>query len=293
MKHSLAILPLLAMFVFTGCYDILVDEPVEYEYVAPEPLMYGSLRGFRDVHSIINVSCDYHGCSTQGMAINGDYAFVFSNKGWCRIYNVRRKTLVCETVLASFSDDNHANTASFGTSYAVEGDKFPLIYISECNGKGRCFVERFDGTAFHLHQTINCWFRATDWFVDNDGKRLLALQTEANKGMNVYSFPLPDPSVPEVALTEDDLLDKWHYEFDYHHIVQGGVCGRGNLLIAYGYANTPHGIHVIDLSTGNLVEMDLTNTLNDEPEDVDFYGNTLMLVGNSYSGIYEIMKLLP
>ncbi|MBQ9888046.1 MAG: hypothetical protein IJM41_02230 [Bacteroidales bacterium] len=292
MRRFLYILPLLALLT-VGCSKdpLLVDDPVEY--LTPEPDEYGSLRGFRDVHSLIKVDYRYHDCSTQGMAIHGDYAFVFSNKGWCRIYNLNRKTLVCETILASFSETNHANSAQFGPTYANEGDQFPLIYISECNGKGRCLVESFDGTTFHPHQTISCWFRATEWFVDKEGKRLLALQTEASTGMNIYFFPFPDPSTEEVVLTEEDLLDKWHYDFDYRHIVQGGVCGRGNLLIAYGYADTDRGVHVIDLTSGNLVEMDLRGSLNEEPEDVDFYGNSLLLVVNGNNGIYEIMKLLP
>ncbi len=291
MRRFLYILPFLVFMAVACGQDSMGDDPVEYPM--PEPDEYGSLRGFRDIHSLIKVNYRYHDCSTQGMAIHGDYAFVFSNKGWCRIYNLKKKTLACETILESSSDDNHANTAQFGSSYAVDGDSFPLIYVSECYGKGHCFVERFDGKDFHLHQTISCWFTVTDWFVDKDGKRLLALQTESTKGMSIYLFPLPDPSVPEVTLTEEDLLGKWHYEFDYRHIIQGGVCGRGNLLIAYGYADTDRGVHVIDLSSGKLVEMDLSDSLNEEPEDVDFYGNSLLLLVNSTNGIYEIMKLLP
>ena len=295
MNRILYILFFLALFVVSGCLDPLADDPFvdDAEYIAPEPMMYGSLWGFLNVHSLIGADCLYHNCSTQGMAIHGDYAFVFSNKGWCRVYNLKRKTLVCQTALESFSDDNHANTAAFGPLSAFESDRFPLLYVSECNGKGRCFVERFDGTEFHLHQTITCWFRATDWFVDGDNKRLFALATKEQSGMSVYAFPLPDPSAPEVFLTEEDSLGKWEYGFDYQHIVQGGVCGRGNLMIAYGYPFTKRGIHVIDLFSGELVEMDLSGVLNDEPEDVDFYADKLLMVCNSGNGIYEIMKLLP
>lgn len=94
--------------------------------------------------------------SVQGTAIYGDLLFSLRNTGLCVVIDLRKKELVAEFKLDSYGIENHANDAFFGPYYYEEGDRFPLMYVSQCKSKpvaelqGRgfddlsrlCFVER-------------------------------------------------------------------------------------------------------------------------------------------------------
>lgn len=70
--------------------------------------------------------------SVQGTAIWGDLLFSMRNTGLCVVSNLADATLVAEFPLGSVAVNNHANDAFFGVDYYEEGDRFPLLYVSQC-----------------------------------------------------------------------------------------------------------------------------------------------------------------
>ena len=77
----------------------------------------------------------------QGMAIHGQYVFLLTNTGLCRIYDMRKGVFAGSLVLASAHAKNHANNACFGVEYSKDNNKFPVLYVSECEAPYRCYVE--------------------------------------------------------------------------------------------------------------------------------------------------------
>ena len=94
--------------------------------------------------------------SQQGMALYGDYAFLFYHGGSCDVIDLRTKAKVGNFLLgsstgsSSAADSNHANQAVFSETFYEEGDAFPLLYVTTGNSGdadedgyyGRCAVER-------------------------------------------------------------------------------------------------------------------------------------------------------
>lgn len=52
------------------------------------------------------------------MAIHGQYVFLLTNTGLCRIYDMRKGGFAGSLVLASAHAKNHANNACFGVEYS-------------------------------------------------------------------------------------------------------------------------------------------------------------------------------
>lgn len=66
------------------------------------------------------------------MTIYGEYAFLLTNIGLCKIYDMRKNFFAGSLVLVSAHAKNHANNACFGIEYPKDNNKFPALYISEC-----------------------------------------------------------------------------------------------------------------------------------------------------------------
>ena len=96
---------------------------------------------------------NYRGKSAQGMAVWNEKAFLFSHGGRCRVLNLNTGKVMREFFLASADSTNHVNNACFGVE-KLEKSGLPLLYISECRARYRCFVECLNDSGSVLVQTI-------------------------------------------------------------------------------------------------------------------------------------------
>ena len=76
--------------------------------------------------------------SSQGMAINGRYAFLMHDKGQCVVVDMKRWAFVATYVMKG--NTGHCNNASFGRERYGKKSQFPLLYVSECRGERACYV---------------------------------------------------------------------------------------------------------------------------------------------------------
>lgn len=244
----------------------------------------------------------YNKRSAQGMAIYGDNAFLMSDGGLCRQFNLLTGKVTKSFQLASSSENPHVNNACFGTE-KLEGSAFPVIYITECRKeKYRCFVESFDSVA-HLRQTISAEFnnkpsQVLTWVVDNS-KQVMYGITRYEKSGKIHNiitrYRLPSLNEgANITLTEKDVLDR--FEVLFHNVLQGCKIRGNKMYVVTGYQQSlshiktsKRAIQVIDLKEKRLEKtIDLTYVTTNEPEDIDFYKGKCLLYCGQEGGIYEV-----
>jgi len=233
----------------------------------------------------------------EGFAVYRNNAFVIYQTGICDIYNLKTGKFVNSFHLGSYATSNHANAANFGVEFPKGNPNFPAIYISECSGQGRCFVESITTTGSKLIQTISLNLskfgkRGLDWAVDEENSLLYCVQT-GNRGTNynIFVFRLPKLSAgSNVVLNDSDLLNQWN------NIPLSGVCQ--GLYVRKGYAYLPMSgganglngcaLHEINLTSKNYETTTINlgpNFANMECEDLYFYKNSLLISFNG-TGVY-------
>lgn len=129
--------------------------------------------------------------SQQGMAVYGNYAFLFYHGGFCDVIDLATREKAGSFYLGSSTGNrtdaysNHVNQAVFSQTFYEEEDAFPLLYVTSGNAGGadedgyygRCAVERItmkeqeDGTlsfSSELMQTII--FNDNDYETGNNFK---------------------------------------------------------------------------------------------------------------------------
>lgn len=244
----------------------------------------------------------YKGKSAQGMAIRNNQAFLFSNGGRCRVLNLINGIIEFEFMLDSADTLNHVNCACF-LQNGVD-----LLYISECRGEFRCFVEEVDGKKSELKQTIvlknkkgkNA--KVLNWVVDSENSFIYAIIRDA-KSLNsngvvhnyFYKFKLPmlEEGIDVILETKNC---KEQFEASFPNILQGAKIRNNMMYIVTGLPetashrrNSKRAIHVIDLEKKRLVKtIDLTYVTTNEPEDIDFYNGKCLLYCGQNGGIYEV-----
>lgn len=246
----------------------------------------------------------YKGKLAQGMAIFEDNAFLFSDGGLCRIYNLKQEKLINEFYLECASPTTHVNNACFGSADCGKGKKL-LIYITECKNKFRCFVEEIDKNGSSVVQEIVAQRNGETipmlvWVVDNNTHSLYGItrRGDPNKG-KVYNiireYPLPFVKQGKsVILTDNDL--KRSFEIEFPNILQGCKIRNNKMYLLTGLSQTlcdrmdsQRSLMVIDLKKGLLKKkVDLTYITTNEPEDIDFYKGKCLLYTGQEGGIYEI-----
>ena len=242
----------------------------------------------------------YKSRSAQGMAIYGDYAYVFNDGGLCRMLNLKTEKIERDFMLECAAKETHVNSACFSRQY-IGDNPTPALYVTEFYGKRRCFVELINEEKSRLVQTIefkdsqgrNPFVR--EWIVDNNEHMLYAVIREANReDANVIKkFVLPPLSDAKILLTEKDIVDE--FTVNFVNGLQGGKIKGRYMYIATGF--TPlHGegeyfdraIKVIDLKKKELVKsIDLSKVTINEPEDIDFYKGKCLLFAGGTGGIYQ------
>ena len=261
-------------------------------------VMVSFLVGCSTVRDIYHVAGQYQKQTAQGMTIFNDKAFLANNTGICRIYDLKKFSTISSFQFASAHKSNHCNCLDFGVEYPKKDSFYPTLYISECSGKGRCFVEDVNNGHPVLLQTISFKKRVTNWVVDRENSQLYAVAhlMRANKqtdSMAVYRFPLPAISEGNV-----DLSDKVEEMFIIHvpYVYQGATIHRNKLYLPVGVNRRNKAIKkdirkilVVDLRKKGIIrQIDITDKVTNEPEDVSIYRGKLLLFCGQNGGLRKI-----
>lgn len=207
--------------------------------------------------------------SLQGMAINSHYAVTLRHGGQCLILDLDAQKCVGSYQLAA--NRTHCNNASFSAQRLSPGDPFPLLYVSSCFGDKCCFVYRITADSSQLVQRIffdsDCFPVAQDWCLDADSGYLYAFGGRRGGMMYLKRFRLPGIAVPEVHLTDSDVLAT--IPVSCVNVAQGSKIKDGRAYLPDG--NEPGGyyLHILDLATAAEVRTIDLNNINCEPEGID------------------------
>ncbi|OAM88397.1 hypothetical protein OH491_06025 [Termitidicoccus mucosus] len=245
----------------------------------------------------------YEGKSAQGLAIFQEIALLFNDEGHCRVYNLETKKKLVEFDLASAAGDNHANSASFGVEQ-TKGAFFPAVYVSECRGQRRCFVESITPDGPRLVQTLQIKTggteeRSFDWVVDRENKFIYSLagfKKDAQQHVQVTKWPLPSLAQgKKITFKKSDILAQFSVSFP--NLTQGACVRGGYLYMPVGLHDVEEGtpefrsrqIIVINLQTQKIEKkIDINASCPHEPEDCDFHGDTMLLYCGQRGGLWRI-----
>ncbi len=248
----------------------------------------------------------YKGKSAQGMAIWGERAFLFNDGGLCRSFDLKRGRMIADFSIGSASKNNHVNSASFGRE-TINGNRLPVIYVSECRSPYRCFVENITDSSSYIVQilTIKREGRdsiAKDWVVDYRKKRIYSInnleivdKVTGNRRYCITAYRLPKiKEGKNVVLTDKDVLDSFNVFFS--NVLQGASINKNKLYMPVGFQKGldkrlegKRAVIVIDLKR-HVIErtIDLTDVTENEPEDMDFYHGKALLYTGQGGGLYEV-----
>lgn len=259
------------------------------------------------VHSqlVYPIVGQYNKKSAQGMAIYNDLAYLFSDGGMCRVYNLEKKKVERRFVLNTRTS-NHVNNACFGIELGSY-NQIPLLYTTECKNKFRCYVEEILSDTTKLIQTITKTNKGKEervliWVVDRERGLIYSItryyEPLHSKGYALHTikeYSLPQISKGKtVVLTEKDV--KNHFQVKFPNVLQGAVIKDDVLYVVTGFQQSvasridaQRAIQVIDLKKKVLLKtIDLTYLTTNEPEDMDFYKGKALLYCGQEGGIYEV-----
>ena len=248
----------------------------------------------------------YKGRTAQGMAIHGGIAYLFSDGGRCRLFDLYKSKVIDEFLISSHNPNNHVNNACFGVEIG-SFDQIPFLYVTECKNKFRCFVEEILPDTTQLVQTISAsqggkMIGVLIWAIDKERKRLYTvtrtdktLKSEGYSLNTVTCYPLPKVSDGKnIILTEKDILEQ--YVLHFPSILQGAKIRKGHMYIVTGLQqslshrlDSKRAIQVVDLKKKQLKKtIDLTFLTTNEPEDMDFYNGEALLYCGQEGGLYNV-----
>ena len=222
------------------------------------------------------------GYTAQGMAIYNNILFQFMDSNLVSLYNLGN----FGEYLGSFAITcGHGNTASFSTEFQNSADEFPLVYVSDINGK--VYVNKITRSSATLVKTL--WFPSSTFgyapqlALDNANNICYIVakteDTETSSTLKITKCNLASltqngdgtytPAVVETYTITPGSV--WQ-------ILQGVKYLNGHVYIASGGASTsvPSDIAILNVTSHQVV-----NHLNNfqpiptlhELEDIEFYPN--------------------
>ena len=268
----------------------LIDKSINYSYSGNVNI--GNTYTVSNYTTYIPTSSSLPSTTQQGMSIYNGKAFLLYDKGGLAIYDLINKQAVAEFTLASASADNHCNSANFSNEI-ISGGTYPLLYISECYGQHRCFVENITNSGSALVQTItfsnengdytnSTYNNAFDWILDNDTGMLMTYGLMSDGKHKIKMFAKPSTSNATVTLSETDVIDEWVVE-DYiypalsSNYTYQGNCAKGGII----YLLTWQSNEIICISEDThamTARVPLTYNTTGEPEDLAIYADTMFVV---------------
>lgn len=250
---------------------------------------------------------EYKNKSAQDMAIYKDRAYLMSDGGLYRVFNLKTGEVEGDGYLASSGNNTHINCACFGAEIPDSSD-IPFLYVSETKSPFRCFVENINGGNAVLVQTIEAVengavYSNYDWIVDKDNCCLYGLKCYWNQYVDekgnirtaITKYRLPKVNEgKKVVLSEKDIIDR--YDVLFSSSMQGAIIHKGKLYIATGLwesdkntLQTSRIIVVVDVKKKRKVkEIDVNLLTTNEPEGLDFYRNKCLLFCGGTGGIYKV-----
>lgn len=306
--------------------EVLLSEQVlKYNYKKNIPYEGEriNLKGFNLTtfgHGVINAPIQVDGVehSGQGFSIYGKYLFRGYDRGYIEVFDISNLGSVCKVgafKLGSYINNttityNHINCASFGLELNDSG--FPYFYDGAM--KNKIFVEKITTNSAELVQTIkintiasNLDRHTAQGVIGDDGYLWIVCSAIVGQGQQnynkryFYKFNIPDISISEVVLTDEDALDSWEedgYNF-YVSQAQGMCVKNGYLFWVSGAAkfhdndnpNMPRKREIIvwDVNTHKQTSVvPLTNIIPHEPEDLEVYNGKLIVCTNYCNFAYAL-----
>lgn len=140
----------------------------------------------------------------QGLLVRDGYAFVFHHGGQVIVYNLDARQFVSSFYLPG--NTSHCNNASFGTRKYSSRSRFPMVYVSDCDRDGSCYV--YDLYTDHAEQVQRIFLKdtpvpvecGTGWFIDGTRNRLCM-----HWYGKVWSFRIPSKHKKTVWLSVKGL----------------------------------------------------------------------------------------
>ena len=236
----------------------------------------------------------------QGSAMYEKYFFQFhTGNSEIEMYDVLDKKFVHKFALEA--KNNHAGSGAFGVERYDESDPFPLLYIGSMD-EYKVYVYRIiKGETYDIElvQTITLpqgkdLMYIPNIAIDANRKELILFgytqSSWANSSNNesvIARLNLPSLSDGNVAMSADDVIDKFNLPFIYAQ--QGGVALNGSLFLGYGNTATEGGLLWIDLIGKSIKNnIDLSFIGNIEPEGIGIYrGKLYMSFQKPYHSIYR------
>ena len=211
----------------------------------------------------------------QGLAVHGRTAVLMRDSGQVNLIDLKKKKVT--SVYKVDLQRAHCNNAGFGKE-KVKGGMLPLLYVTECYGKRRCFVLDVRKDTAMVVQEIYYedpqYKGPLDWCVDPDEGFIYAYGGPL-EGRFLKKFRLPkladSDAEGKVTFTTDDVLET--VTFQDVRVPQGSLVRKGLAIIPQGCPPLPRDLHFIDMATQEkLLVMDLSD-FDIEPEGIDRQGN--------------------
>jgi hypothetical protein len=238
----------------------------------------------------------------QGAAVYGDYFLQGGTGGKVRVYNLLTKAVVANSIsLSDTASTNHVNNICFSNIFPSGNDSFPYMYISECTGQGRCYVENFTLSGSTRVQTIN--YSGNDiydrnWAIDTENGFIYLIgntesaSTVQGNMVRVKKFTLPLPTAGDVIFTADDVLDTFDMDGSTGKadVFQGNTVFNGKLYSCFGGSLTTHRIWVNNLETHELetvIELDQMFSAG-ECESINIWNGTLLIGYPNNGKLYQM-----
>ncbi len=211
--------------------------------------------------------------STQGFAMNGNYAFVLHDKGRLCIFDMKKKKMVANYMMEG--NTSHCNNACFGVEKASRRSQFPLLYVASCGGENCCYVTDVTLTGSRIVQKI--FFDGTgyagtiDWCLDAENGYIYTYGGRNGDYKLLKKFRLPrladSDASGEVHLTDADVLDETRIDKGIN-IWQGSIVRGRYAYLPDGYAPHELFLHVVNLDAKRILFSKNITDLKDEPEGI-------------------------
>ncbi len=191
--------------------------------------------------------------------------------------------------------------------------ELPAFYVAECYGERRCFVESITSNGAKLIQVLRiktggAESKSYGWVVDRKQKCLYAISRPSDEEIDsigtkkylITKLSLPSLEKKEVVFTKEDIIEQ--FEIAFPNLSQGASIHKNYLYLPVG-RNTypgmekrkdgPRNIIAVNLKTRKVAKtIDFQNIVGGEPEDLDFYGNNLLLYcGQKDGGVNDLKKI--
>ena len=230
----------------------------------------------------------------QGCAIVDNYLYRLFDGGYCSVFNINTIDDIsyCHGFkLDSYSSFNHANCAQYDR---ISG----LFYISAFKER-KCNVESIDAIngsstliqQIEIKESEVLGEGCLNVICGDDGFLWAFGGPESGFGTLVFlKFRKPAISLYDsgrIILDENDLVDLWRQ--DDIISVQGGVVKHGYLFFLSGSLTSNKKILAYNTSTHEMEYLIiLDDVVAEEPEDIDFWGNYLVVTVYGGSAYYAL-----